>query len=84
MPTDYQKFMRGIDRGDQMMGYYNVGRLSRKWWKRVFSYLIEVCLLNAYVLHKLSDEVQADFLQFRLDLADWYCTEASTWSPSKH
>ena len=66
---DYQKFMRGIDRGDQMMGYYNVGRRSRKWWKRVFSYLIEVCLLNAYVLHKFFDEVQADFLQFRLDLA---------------
>ena len=63
---DYQKFMRGIDRRDQMMGYYNVGRRSRKWWKRVFSYLIEVCLLNAYVLHKFSDEVQADFL---LDLA---------------
>ena len=66
---DYQKFMRGIDRGDQMMGYYNVGRRSRKWWKRDFSYLIEVCLLNAYVLHKFSDEVQADFLQFWLDLA---------------
>ena len=37
--------------------------------KGFFSYLIEVCLLNAYVLHKFSDEVQADFLQFRLDLA---------------
>ena len=23
---DYQKFMRGIDRGDQMMRYYNAGR----------------------------------------------------------
>ena len=25
---DYQSFMRGIDRGDQLMGYYNVGRRS--------------------------------------------------------
>ena len=33
---DYQSFMRGIDRGDQLMGYYNVGRRSRKWWNRVF------------------------------------------------
>ena len=27
---DYQSFMRGIDRGDQLMGYYNVSRRSKK------------------------------------------------------
>ena len=67
---DYQKFMRGVDRGDQLMGYYNVGRRSKKWWKRVFSYLIEVSLLNAYVLRKFSNGVQTDFLHFRLELAN--------------
>lgn len=34
---DYQAYMRGADRGDQMIGFYNVGRRSKKWWKRVFS-----------------------------------------------
>ena len=66
---DYQKFMRGVDRGDQLMGYYNVGRRSKKWWKRVFSYLIEVSVLNAYVLHTFSNGVQTEFLHFRLELA---------------
>ncbi len=66
---DYQKYMRGVDRGDQLMGYYNVGRRSKKWWKRVFSYLIEVCILNAHNLHKFSTQPQVDFLQFRLNLA---------------
>ena len=46
---DYQKYMRGVDRGDQLMSYYNVGRRSRKWWKRIFYYLIEVSFLNAYM-----------------------------------
>ena len=32
---DYQAFMRGVDRSDQYLGLYNVGRRSRKWWKRV-------------------------------------------------
>ena len=47
---DYQAFMRGADRGDQLESYYNVGRRSTKWWRRVFFYLLECCALNAYVL----------------------------------
>ena len=30
---DYQQNMRGIDQGDQLIGFYNVGRRSKKWWK---------------------------------------------------
>ena len=33
---DYQEFMRGVDLSDQRISYYNVGRRSKKWWKRVF------------------------------------------------
>ena len=67
---DYQAYMRGIDRGDQLMGYYNVGRRSKKWWKRVFAYLLEVSILNAYVLQKFKKgETEKDFLSFRLALA---------------
>ena len=47
---DYQQFMRGVDRGDQLEGYYNSGRRSVKWWKRVFTYIVEASILNAYVL----------------------------------
>ena len=44
---DYQSFMRGIDRGDQLMDYYNVGRRSKEWWKHV--------VLNAYIFLKSSN-----------------------------
>ena len=74
---DYQQYMRGVDRGDQLVGFYNVGRRSRKWWKRCFSYLLECSLLNAYVLHGLAyphlhqakGRKKFDFLQFRLEVA---------------
>ena len=49
---DYQTFMRGVDRGDQLIGYYNIGRHSKKWWKRVFGYVIEVAALNTYIVQK--------------------------------
>ena len=75
--VDYQKYMRGVDRGDQLSGYYNIGRRSKKWWKRVFSYLVECCILNSYVLeshvqaasHQVRGSGKRDFLAFRLDLA---------------
>ncbi len=53
------------------MGYYNVGRRSKKWWKCIFSYPLEVSVLNAYVLHKFStDEIKEnDYLAFHLALA---------------
>ena len=36
---DYQAYMRGVDRSDQLMRYYNVGRRSTKWWENL-------CLLD--------------------------------------
>ena len=53
------------------MGYYNVGRRSKKWWKRVFAYFLEVCVLNSYIFQKVSNSgaVKQDYLNFRLTLA---------------
>ena len=32
---NYREFMRGVDKGDQLQTYYNAGKRSRKWWKRI-------------------------------------------------
>ena len=68
---DYQSFMRRIERGDQLMGYYNVGRRSKKWWKPFFSFLLEVSVLNAYILQKSSKTggKEQNYLNFHLGLA---------------
>ena len=70
---DYQALMRGVDRRDQLIGYYNLSRRSRKWWKRVFGYMIEVAALNAYIIQKDGrpslDRKKHDYLEFRYALA---------------
>ncbi len=50
---DYQTYMRGVNRGDQLENYYNVGRKSRKWWRRIFFYCIEVSILNCFCMEKM-------------------------------
>ena len=72
--------MRGVDRGDQLIGYYNIGRRSKKWWKKILSYIIECALVNAYLLEQYAEpslygpimtgRKKRDFLGFRLDVAE--------------
>ncbi len=55
-----------------MIGYYNIGKRSRKWWKRVFAYLVKVSILNSYCLYKHTHTGSArlDYLGFRFQLAE--------------
>ena len=51
--TEYTKFMGGVDVADQLVTYYGFTHCSKKWWKRAFFHLFEVCMVNAYILHSL-------------------------------
>ena len=67
--------MRGVDRADQMIGYYSLGRRSMKWWKRVFFYVVEICVFNAYVMFREHSPTNVksrnnDYLAHRVDLID--------------
>ena len=71
--------MQGVNSGDQLFGYHEIGRRSKKRWKK-FSYVIEHASLNAYLLKKdLEPEVhdpsargrrKRDFLDFHIDVAE--------------
>lgn len=71
---DYQTYMRGVDRGDQLMGYYSMARGSKEWWKRVFSYVIEVAARNGYIMYKAgltsSESRTYDYLKYRAALEE--------------
>ena len=52
MVADYQKYMKGVDLCDQMVGYYILNHRSNKWWRRIFFFLLVASCHNAYVLAK--------------------------------
>ena len=41
----------GVDRLDQRMSYYQFMRKSVKWWRKVFFWLMEVAVVNSYILY---------------------------------
>ena len=72
---DYQQFMRGVDRGDQVMKPHNAARKSRKAWKKLFSYGLEISIMNAFIIedsfqpHSRPGHCNRTFLDFCLELA---------------
>ena len=50
----YNQFMGGVDKCDQLNQYYSFVRRSVKWYKKVFFWLLEICVVNSYLLYKLS------------------------------
>jgi len=49
---DYNKHMSGFDLLDQTIPYYPFTRKTLKWTKKVFLYMMEISVHNAFVLHK--------------------------------
>lgn len=50
--VDFTKYMRGVDRADQLGASYCFLRKSLKWWRKLFFWGIEMCSINAYILYK--------------------------------
>ena len=46
----YNQYMGGVDRGDQLRGYYHVRLKCVKNYKYIFWFLFEVAVTNAYIL----------------------------------
>uniref|UniRef100_A0A2H8TRK2 PiggyBac transposable element-derived protein 4 n=2 Tax=Melanaphis sacchari TaxID=742174 RepID=A0A2H8TRK2_9HEMI len=52
--ANYNKFMSGIDRQDQMNSYYPFLRKTVRWYKKIGIHVIQMLLLNSYNLYNQS------------------------------
>lgn len=66
---DYQKYMGGVDLADQLMKTFSVIRKSRKAWKKLFGYGLEVCLLDVFITMKKLKPCNTEFLNYNKEVA---------------
>lgn len=50
--ADYNKYMGGVDVGDQMLSKFHTIRRCKKAYKKIFFYFIDMMLLNSYIIFK--------------------------------
>ena len=49
---EYNKFMGGVDRLDQLLSYYTPLRKTVKWYRKVVVHLLDICMNNAYIVYQ--------------------------------
>nr|CAH7761067.1 unnamed protein product [Callosobruchus chinensis] len=67
--AEYNKIMGGVDKFDQLHERYAIGRRSTKWWHRILYYLVDMAIVNSFILMNTSKKRKGDQLTFRLNLA---------------
>ena len=48
--AEYNRYMGGVDLSDQLKKYYSYDRKSKRWWLRLFYHLLDLCVVNVYIL----------------------------------
>ena len=76
----YNKVMGGVDHFDQFRERYAIGRRSLKWWHRIFFYLIDLAIVDAFLLWSVDKRNgnTYDQLHFRVRLARQLIGDHST------
>ena len=60
----------GGDLHDQMHGYYAIGNKSRKWWRYLLWFCVNVSVVNAFILERRAKNHRSRTqLDFRIELA---------------
>ena len=49
---EYNANMGGVDLADARRKMYSCSRRSKKWWHRLFYFLVDISMVNAYILHQ--------------------------------
>ncbi len=49
--VDYTKHMGAVDRADHFISSYQFMRRSKKWYRKIFFWLLEISIVNSYLLH---------------------------------
>ena len=76
MIDDYNHYMGGVDIADQLRAYYSVQLKAERTWMPLFFWLIDVSLVNAYMISKTINKSDIDQISFRRQLVWELVTEA--------
>jgi len=71
--ADYNNYMSGVDRCDQLLVYYALNRKTTKWWKRLFFRLLDMSVINSMILYMNifpeKGQERQSHKKFRMELA---------------
>jgi len=85
------KYMGAVDSNDQLLKHSAFCRRTIKWWKKVFFRLLNLCIVNAFILHRewlrsnstVNKDSQTDFrtklVKLMISACSDYLTPPTQW-----
>jgi len=67
---NYNLLARGVDKNNQLASFYFSNTRSVKWYKKIFLYAVEVCLINSYILFKKYNNSKISVFDFKLRIIE--------------
>lgn len=81
--ADYNKHMGGVDLSDMLVALYRMNLGTKKYYMRIFFHLIDVCIVNAWLLYRKSlgnVKTVKPLVTFKAEIAHGLLTYGRTYS----
>lgn len=63
---EYQNGMKGVDFQDQVTALFPIMRRTVKGYRKIFFYILDICLFNSYIVHQALVNKRTHFKDFRI------------------
>ena len=67
---DYNQFMGGVDKFDQLCASYCFNRRNKKWYHVLWHFIIEVALVNARIVYNIQNKMMMSQVCFRQNVIE--------------
>ena len=65
----YNKNMGGVDKCDMLISLYRNCLKSKKWYKRIIFHMLDMSIVNAWILYRAIKDTQINLCKFKLTVA---------------
>ena len=71
---EYNKYMRGVDMSDKQLYHHVAERSASRYWKRIFQNLLDISILNSWIIFKLQREKKMSRDKIILNIVESLCS----------
>ena len=66
---EYNSIMGGTDTFDMLMSFYRIQHKSKKWYMRIFFWILHTAIVNGWILYRKHVDSRVKLLDFTVDVA---------------
>jgi len=65
------RHIRGVDISNKFISEYEMHSKTLKWWKRIFFHLLDLSIVNSWILYVMQTGHKISQQDFRLSIIDY-------------